>query len=262
METKTLIFYDFEATSVSRDADPISMGLVVVTPTWDISNNKETQTIRTFYAEFNDYSLNKCDDWVKENVVDKLQLPKPNSGEEEYNSITRSKDVPVGTSIYKGYSQTLRGTKEDIGIELKQWLSQFENPIFIGDFDVIDKPMLIDLITDWNYSNPCGFISNSACHYEENKRAYVCDKCNDVKEKDCQYKIGLPKHLPNIKYFDFYDLHTMFFMKEIDPDTDRELFVFGDQENPSLPSWLEGKTKHNALYDAYITYLCYNKIKQ
>ncbi len=290
MENKTLIFYDFEATSVSRDADMISVGLVAVTVKTltgrennierlsveffknSIFNPDKNVKIKTFYAEFTDFNLDKCDDWVKENIVNNLQLPKPNSGEEEYNVITRSKDTPIGTSIYKGYSQTLRDTKENISAELKQWLSQFENPVFIADFDVIDKPMLIDLISYWNVIRDDSLENDVYQHCKniiiesQNIQKDVVNRFIESYPIKTHYrkfhKIGLPEHLSNINYYDFYDLHTMFFMKEIDPDINREEFVFGDKETISIPTWLEGKTKHNALYDAYINYLCYNKLKK
>lgn len=239
---RTRIFYDFEATSVARDADIISIGLVAVTGGgWDKSMKTVNRHLplkeetKTFYAEFIDFNLDKCDDWVKENVVSKLIIEEPISANE---MVLNNEGVNVR---YKGDSDVL-------SFYLKQWLSQFEEIEFWADYDTIDKPMLVDLIADWDYSLPCGFISKSACHYEESKRAYVCDRCNEARDKDCQHKIGLPKHLPNVNYYDFYDLHTLFKIKGIAPDIDRNKFCELTQ------------VKHNALQDAWTAYRCYNKL--
>ncbi|NJL79176.1 MAG: hypothetical protein HC917_10590 [Richelia sp. SM2_1_7] len=228
---KTRIFYDVEATSVARDADPISIGLVAVTETpWMVDVNilanygdtyeqqiknyleihPTKKEIKTIYCEFTDFNEYKCDDWVKENVVSKLYL----------------KDLDLSNNDSECQ---MISTTENISKALKQWLSQFEEIEFWADFDVIDKPMLIDLIADWNYT--------------------------DVDKE----KIGLPIHLPNIRYDQFFDLHTVFKIKGIDTDISREEFSGIIHKVILLPFSNYNQT-HNALFDAYISWLCYNKL--
>jgi hypothetical protein len=254
MKNKTTIFYDFEATSVSRDADCISVGLVAVTEkTVVLPNNivngnsdlvlrtKKEIEIKTFYAEFTDFEINKCDDWVKENVVGKLRL-----GYLKPNLIS---DVPINgvDDVTDLNNIKLLGTTSHISTHLKEWLSQFESIEFWADFDVIDKPMLIDLIADWDFKKfdreGFGALINETFYTES-----------------MLLKIGLPKHLYNIKYDQFFDLHTLFKIKGIDTDISREEFAFNKEENPLAPIWLQGRNKHTALYDAYVSYLCYKKL--
>jgi len=56
------IYLDFEMTGLSLKDDPISLGIIC-----DDS---------IFYAEFNDYDVSKCDDWVNENVIKNLSWNK------------------------------------------------------------------------------------------------------------------------------------------------------------------------------------------
>jgi hypothetical protein len=241
MNNRIKIFYDFEATSVSRDADPISVGLVATRPTYYYLDNegharfdvKEAETlgkelhyfgtasddIFTFYAEFTDFNIDKCDAWVVENVVNKLQL---------------TGDVPTSYKKSLNNDFTVKGDSVWVAHILREWLAQFDNPCFIADFDVIDKPMLIDLIATWD-------TTNIEHQYD--------DFGNWVYYQQTS-KLGLPKHLPNIKYDQFFDIHTLFWLKGIDTDISREEFV-----GIKLT-----EDKHNALYDANVTWQCFNKL--
>ena len=254
MKNKTKIFYDFEATGVARSADPVSVGLVAVTylnehqHTVDLAamfNRAENKLesvkslfteqvpivdIKTFYAEFDDFNSDKADDWVKENIVGKLQqvIKEPVTD----NSFFFKNNDPNNIFI--------QGNTNQISKELKEWLSQFEEIEFWADFDIIDKPMLVDLLADWTLQPYCELCLNPN------------ENCNQ--RGDCEkgsHKIGLPKHLPNIKYYDFYDLHTLFKDRGIDPDISREEFA-GDFE-------FEGE-KHNALYDSFVNWKCFEKL--
>lgn len=201
---KTKIFYDFEATSVSRDADMISVGLVA-----DLGTPK----VKSFYAEFTDFSLDKCADWVKENVVGRLFL------EHKLYSYEYLKSA----SILDSYVEMRENTKT-VSMLLKQWLSQFEEIEFWADYDNKDRTYLQELIGDWT-----------------------------------NYMIGgVPEHLPNIKYDHFFDLHTLFKIKGIDTDIDREEF----SGLKGIADACSGKYigKHYALYDAHITAVCYDKL--
>ncbi len=256
----TKIFYDFEATSVSRDADMISVGLVAVTEkelsrttnfiekeaieiiTNEIFHPEKNIKIKTFYAEFTDFNLDKCDDWVKENVVGKLK-----------GYLDLSSNAPDCQMI---------STTDNISKALKKWLSQFEKIEFWADFDVIDKPMLIDLISDWDYKvRGQERIVQLTEHIGDTR--WLCtdfkEECHPCYNIQDLYKTGLPKHLPNIRYDQFFDLHTLFKIKGIDTDINRQDFSEVKQQVIPLP-FSDYDKSHNALYDAYVNYLCYQKL--
>ena len=271
MKNKTIIHYDFEATSVARDCDPISIGLVAVTKTYKCNRKGcnivkdvewlddicdclegrivEEVNIKSFYGEFVDYNIDKCDQWVKDNIVDKLNLPYP---------------LPYPTDFTH---QTIKGTQQEVFTYLKEWLSQFESIEFFADYDVIDKPLLIDLIANWD--------KQAFNEFDEKLEYKYCGKSHKLRPVDSEgyyyyenqddcvaYKVGLPKHLYNIQYYDFYDLHTIFKLKGIDPDINRRVYAFGyESDSYPVPDWLEGSV-HNALYDAYVNMLCYDKLME
>lgn len=114
---KTKIFFDFEATSVARDADMISVGLVAVRDVEFVNmlSERPSTTIKTFYGEFVDYTIDKCDEWVKENVIKKLHLPYPSSYPTDFDN------------------QTVKGNQNEIKTFLIKWLSQFEDIEFWCD---------------------------------------------------------------------------------------------------------------------------------
>jgi hypothetical protein len=263
----------------------ISVGLVAVTG----------DKVNTFYAEFTDFNINKCDDWVKEHIVSKLLFSK-----NECNSILINGFV--GDSIF-------------ISTNLKEWLSKFESIEFWADFDVIDKPMLIELISGWNkifcmyendidvsfnityykqsdYGNPLyvvkynnieigivsvqtinettvtlhplfskkGFGANFYKWYSKtfNKKILQCKSISNNAYKMWKKLnpciISLPEHLPNIKYDQFFDLHTYLKIKGIDSDINRLVFI-GD-----LIKEIPGGQSHNALYDAHVNWKVYEKL--
>ena len=223
----TTIYYDFEATSVARTADMVSVGLVAVTH----KDNAEPD-IKTFYAEFTDFNINKCDDWVKKNIVDKLELN--NNDEEEFTIDTDLNNI------------TCKGNYSFISNTLREWLLQFTNVSFIADFDVIDKPMLIDLITRWNRQ------------YEEvthSEPKYGLAEFTVTHSHD----VGLPQHLSNIPYDAFFDFHSMLYFKGMDVGLSREMY--SEINNlQTFPDFIKKHDAHNALFDAYVLYLCHKKL--
>jgi hypothetical protein len=72
------LYFDMEFTSLSPDAQPISIGIVTdqYNPKYGLlkqTHGKGVLTSKSFYAEFSDFDINRCDDWVKKNVVSKLK---------------------------------------------------------------------------------------------------------------------------------------------------------------------------------------------
>lgn len=193
------LYYDFEATSVARTADPVSLGII----------GEHGGGAFRFYAEFDDYHPSKMDPWVVANVEAKLLL----------------NECPGGYSDLVDGVRTVKGDRVFVAEELKGWLQGLPSQglEFWADFDVIDKPMLIDLIADWDLQT-------------EDSRLEPWD----VAEGDVAFQTGLPKHMPGVPYYAFYDLHTLLYSAGFHPDVSRTGLLG------------EGALQHNALSDATV----------
>jgi hypothetical protein len=104
------LYFDFEFTSLSPDAQPISLGIVsddinkTLMPPCDVYHESVNYS-KSFYAEFTDFDINRCDDWVKENVVGKL----------------------IGTGIIGGNGTSVYANTRIIKRELIKFLGQFSD---------------------------------------------------------------------------------------------------------------------------------------
>ena len=197
----TRIFFDTEFTGLHKDTTLISIGLIA-------------EDGRTFYAEFNDYERSQVDEWIRDNVINHLIMKAPKEGEQEYYSKSRfNKDIP----LTKQWNLQMRGNKQEVAAELKEWLEQFNQVEIWSDCLAYDWVLFNDIFG---------------------------------------HAFNIPK---NIYYIPF-DICTLFKMKGVDPDIDREEFADG---------WIstEGKlinpdliNKHNALWDAIIIKACYDRL--
>lgn len=99
----TKLFFDTEFTGLHQNTTLISIGIV-------------SEDGRTFYAEFTDYDKTQVDDWIRENVIAKLQF-----GDEEKQ---KQSTVPFLTEgvHYRGFGNT-----ETIKEYLIEWLKQFDS---------------------------------------------------------------------------------------------------------------------------------------
>ncbi len=91
----TKIFFDTEFTGLHQKTTLISLGMV-------------SDTGETFYAEFTDYDISQCDEWIKENVINNLFLP-------AYKSHTENG------------SKRVSGSTPFMKVELEHWLQQFDS---------------------------------------------------------------------------------------------------------------------------------------
>ncbi len=110
---RTKCFLDCEFTGLHQNTTLISIGIV-------------SECGKTFYAELNDFDPSQIDDWLQENVIDKLMFQPPILGEKDAYEAYRSNENPIGNDLYKSYSIKLRCNKEALAIELTKWLSQFD----------------------------------------------------------------------------------------------------------------------------------------
>ena len=114
---RTKVFLDTEFTGLRKKTTLISIGLV--------SGEK------TFYAEFTDYDEKQVGSWLKENVIDKLEL-----NENEYG---------LKADTCKGDSWLFKGKSKHIAILLKKWLEQFEAVEIWSDCLAYDWVLFCDL---------------------------------------------------------------------------------------------------------------------
>lgn len=187
------LFFDTEFTGLHKETTLISIGIIA-------------EDGRTFYAELNDYDKNQVDDWIQNNVINNMIMLPPKEGEDEYYTAKRHSDNPIGNDLYKSYIVQLRGSKEEVRIELVKWISQFEQVEIWSDC----------LSYDWVLFN-------------------------DI--------FGHAFNIPKNVYYIPFDICTLFKIKNIDPDINREEFAE-----------VKNGQKHNALWDAKIIKLCYEKL--
>lgn len=265
MKPELKLFFDFEFTSLSPDAQPISLGISTninytedVLPVIDelVSDsakgqqknqdhyqNKIPKREVSFYAEFSDFYIERCDEWVKENVVGKLQM---------YH-------IQQPVDIYEPYSNsvkiltTLNGVKQ----ALSHWIYQFSdhNIQFVCDCGTFDWYWMMQLLAEWNKTeNSDGWNGN-------------CPTCGTKGYPN--FEIGLPKLPKNISPVpqDLNDLIA--FKKGISA---REAFDLNREE--LVGSWdnleeigqtgkvynLDQFPKHNSLFDAKVIKAIYEKL--
>lgn len=303
MKPEIKLFFDFEFTSLSPDAQLISLGIISEKIDTSIRlvdkslidkslaenelskfiyDNKlgqeiEGSTSKSFYAEFSDFDLNRCDDWVKDNVVGKLYLNpfkifdtnksvKEQTGKEnmigvrmiefiERTNSKTNKDIvrfedtckdPNDLRVYHDdngkYYGTIRGIKE----ALHCWLERFSeyNIQFVCDCGTFDWYWMLQLLAEWD------MIDNIWVYGDD-------------------YKSGLPKLPSNISPVP-EDLNDLIAHKK--GISVREAFELNreDEVTVALRGNLHGNVmcedgstalKHNALWDAKVIKAIYEKLK-
>ena len=258
MKPTLSLFLDMELTSLSPDAQPISIGIVAGTL---------PQT--SFYAEFTDFDLARCDDWVRENVVGKLIGE--NIREWTQRNNPRWHTVYNDTAIIK--------------TELLYFLSQFSdyNLQFIVDCGTWDWWFFMQLVAEWEevylaktHVPHNALQTNIERHVDLpgvlghevkdlslgwHEITYVVN--DSFPNKDLlnfkhlpKTRIGLPKLPDNISPIPF-DLNDLIAIKKgITPgeafDLNREEMAFSESSM--------SVNKHNALWDAKVIRENYNKL--
>ncbi len=260
------LFFDFEFTSLSPDAQPISLGIVsnsfnegiflksfLEGETIADSFKKSTIEEQSFYAEFSDFDINRCDDWVKENVVNKLKFDCPvlngiTTGELSNWTITDAiTEVCGDTALIKEY--------------LNKWLSQFKDYQiqFVGDCATFDWYWLLQLIGGWEVKTEQTFN-------------YIETVDGDGNNGYESWYLGLPKLPENISPIpqDLNDLIA--YKKGISIreafELNREELAYSESMFPkektrnakymSGDKW--GDEKHNSLWDAKVIKEIFNKL--
>ena len=304
------LFVDFEFTSLSPDAQPISVGIVSETtkrakyPVVSVQTKEpfKEEPIETdigidalgrlciythgefllnesesksFYAEFTDFDISRCDDWVKENVVAKLQFyPESHDKTDEYD-----------TQVWDMCNRF-----ENVKIKLRQWLSQFSDYKiqFVVDCGTWDWYWLLQLLAEWEEDSPKGILIIPEGKFTELQLKEFVDNWKNTgisvfKSKDYPIynaiKRGLPKLPSNVSPvpMDLNDLIA--FKKGISVseafDLNREELAFGWYKNAErniINKFKEDELaffgfkgeskdqKHNAMWDAKVIKAIYEQL--
>lgn len=113
------IYFDCEFTGLRKNTTLISLGLV-------------SDDDKKFYAEFTDYNQVQCDQWIQENVIDKLIVSDPVS------------DV-AKCILYDKDATYVNGTTSEIREKLEEFLSQYDNVQLVSDVCHYDMVLFIDI---------------------------------------------------------------------------------------------------------------------
>jgi len=193
------IYFDCEFSGLHKKTTLISIGFI-------------TEDGDTFYAEFDDYDRDQCDDWIKENVIKKLNV----------------RQYDKDKKYIKNYHY---GNKYQIKEMLLVWLKQFEDTgiQFISDVCHYDFVLLIDLIADSALSMPknispvCLDINVDIAKYFKisEKNAFNKNREEILKE----FKIELLENKHNALYdaIVIKEIYENILMRTIDEYTNKEI---------------------------------------
>lgn len=117
MDNETLLFIDTEFTSLNQQGSLISLGMLA-------SDGS------SFYAEFSDYEAQDLNDWIKQNVLVHLQFTEQPDGFKEIKDQMHWK---------------LKGNKDFIQTELRQYLTRFEKVVCWLDYVAYDWVFFCEL---------------------------------------------------------------------------------------------------------------------
>ena len=275
------LFVDFEFTSLSPDAQPISVGIVCenkafITPVKDetqddiisnfcVGSFRQDFSSNSFYAEFTDFDISRCDDWVKENVVSKLHVGR------RFNKPNRC----INT-----YNWECSGNIESSKFLLNEWLKQFSDYKiqFVVDCGTWDWYWLLQLLAEWDITDCYDMLIIPDCNLSDEQKkeisenwsvvsgsSFIAKSNNEPKET----KQGLPKLHSNVSPvpMDLNDLIA--FKKGISVseafDLNREELASGVHSDVLCAGGVLSEDgihpkKHNALWDAKVIKAIYEQL--
>lgn len=170
---------------------------------------------RTFYAELNDYDESQVDDWIRDNVINNLQFAPP-------------KEYAPGQIEDEAYMMSRHTPNvpltEQFSVELR------------GDTETVAAEL-----KKWlEQFNETVEMWSDCLAYD-----WVLF-CN---------LFGHAFNIPECVYYIPFDICTLFKMKGIDPDINREEYAYTlDGTITNIPN------KHNALWDACVIRTCYLRL--
>lgn len=184
------IFFDCEMTGLFKNSNLISIGLI-------------SEDGKGFYAEFTDYDNFLLNHWIRENVISNLLF----NGQGNDKIIKMLKEYNI---------VSIKGNKNSIGNALRQWLSQFDNILYVADCSHYDFVLVVDLLYKTALDIPINH--SKICH-------------------DINYDIARYKSVDIVTAFDIS-------RESLVPSTSPGMVRYKDL--------IKTMNKHNALYDAII----------
>ena len=164
------IFFDTEFTGLHKDTTLISIGCV------DENN-------RTFYAELTDYDKYQINDWIQDNVINNLKLPK--HGCYNYNQ------EHTWTNV--------KGNKDTVEVALRDWLYDYKDVQFVSDVSHYDMVLLINLFgtafdLPTNVSPSCHDINQDIANYYGISEREAFDKSREDILREHNITVNGDKH--------------------------------------------------------------------
>lgn len=180
------------------------------------------ETGQTFYAEFTDYDKSQVDDWIRDNVIAKLRF------------------TDKITSAIGGWENWIsdHGSYTD-ALDMEMAEKDMSN------FECIGKtPMVRNRLEKW-------LKQFESVEVWSDCLAYDWVLFNQI----WGHAFSIPK---NVYYIPF-DICTLFWAKNVDPDISRETFAGVMVKISTIEHWGDNP-KHNALWDAYVIKACFEKL--
>lgn len=180
------IFFDTEFTGLHKDTTLISLGCVA-------------EDGKTFYAEFTDYDGTQCNNWIRENVIQHLIVSKDGIDRWVHYASEQLKSTEACVRT-NGYCTIMRGNRDLIAVELRDWLKQFDSVQFISDVCHYDFVLLIDLFgtafdLPENVSASCHDINQDISrHYSISEREAFDKSREEIAAELCSGEISGVKH--------------------------------------------------------------------
>ena len=143
------LFFDTEFTGLHKNTTLISLGI--------IAENEEC-----FYATFTDYDKSQVNDWIQENVLDKLEL---------------SADILSKYNVYE-----ITGNKEEVKEALLDWIGTLDDTYFelVSDVCHYDMMLFIDIFgTAFDlpeYISPACYDINQDIYYVSSSMQEAFDR--------------------------------------------------------------------------------------
>ena len=161
------IFFSVDYIGVHRERDIVSIGMI-------------SEDGREFYAELNDYNDENIEGWEDEVVLDNLKY---DSSVEYYIRSKVSEDISVDNK----WNIQMRGNRDELELELRDWLSQFNRVQLISDVGYFDFTLLVDLFGSMkelpvNMASCCHDINQDIAEYlrVSDRDAYSVDRINFI----------------------------------------------------------------------------------
>jgi len=175
---------------------------------------------RIFYAEFTDYDKSQVDGWIYENVIKNMPLLSCHIHESKEDRFWAWSKKEVNVI----------GTKNEIAEDFKNWILDIHGyiPSWVDGYDETKEP-------DFPI---CEFWSDCLAY----DWVLLCDM------------YGGALNIPKFFYYIPFDICTLFELKDIDPDINREKFADLNAD--------ASIRKHNALWDARVIKACYEKLNE